>query len=35
MFLIIKKIEKEVRRRIVMFQGELPLFSYKDKFSQD
>lgn len=32
---IVKKIEKEVRRRIIMFQGELSLFSYKDEFSQD
>jgi hypothetical protein len=34
MFLI-KKIEKEVRWRIVMFQGELSLFIRKDEFSQD
>jgi hypothetical protein len=32
MFLIIEKIEKEVRG-IVMFQGELPIFGYKDEFS--
>lgn len=32
---IIKKIEKEVGRRIAMFQGELSLFGYKDEFSQD
>lgn len=35
MFLIIEKIEKEIRRRIVVFQGELPLFGYKDEFSQN
>lgn len=35
MFLVIEKTEEEVRRRIVMFQGELPLFDYKDEFSQN